>query len=71
MPPQDKGQSTVSLEIHLGLFLFTTYFLFYNIELRGDCEALSLPGGSVVRNCLPVQEMWVQSLDWEDSWGKK
>ena len=24
------------------------------------------PGGSVVRICLPMQEMWVQSLDQED-----
>ena len=55
MPPEDKGQSTISLEIHLGLLLFIIYLLFYyNKKLPGDCEALSLLGGSVVRNCLPV-----------------
>ena len=26
----------------------------------------SVSGGSVVKNLLPVQEMWVQSLGWED-----
>ena len=26
----------------------------------------SSPGGSAVKVCLPMQEMWVQSLDWED-----
>ena len=27
---------------------------------------LGFPGGSVERICLPMQQTWVQSLDWED-----
>ena len=27
---------------------------------------LVFPGGSVVKNCLPMQETWVQSLSWRD-----
>ena len=27
---------------------------------------LGFPGGSVVKNCLPMQEIWVQSLGQED-----
>ena len=29
------------------------------------------PGGSVVKNPLPMQEMWVQSLGWENPLEKK
>ena len=29
-------------------------------------SVLTFPGGSVVKNLLPVQEIWAQSLDWED-----
>ena len=29
------------------------------------------PGGSVLRIHLPVQEMWIQSLGWEDLLAKK
>ena len=31
----------------------------------------SFPGGSVVKNRLPIQEMWVQSLGHEDSLWKE
>ena len=31
----------------------------------------SFPGGSVVKNCLPVQEIWVRSLGQEDPLEKK
>ena len=31
---------------------------------------MAFPGGSVVKNPLPKQETWVQSLDWEDSPGE-
>ena len=29
-------------------------------------EEVGFPGGSVVKNHPTIQEMWVQSLDWED-----
>ena len=32
---------------------------------------LKLPGSTVVKNPLAVQEMWVQSLGWEDPLAKK
>ena len=36
------------------------------LEKRHIWEKESFPGGSVVKNCLPVQETWVQSLGQED-----
>ena len=29
------------------------------------------PGGSVVKNPLAMQEMWIQSLGWKDPWEKE
>ena len=36
------------------------------LEKRHIWEKESFPGGSVVKNCLPMQETWVQSLGQED-----
>ena len=41
-------------------------FLPQNPEQPGTS---SFPGGSVVKNPPAMQEIWVQSLDWEDSLG--
>ena len=40
--------------------------LAWRIPWREEPGRLSFPGGSVVKNCLPMQEMQVQSLGWED-----
>ena len=32
---------------------------------------IGFPGGSVVKNRLPIQEKWVRSLGWEDPLGRK
>ena len=40
--------------------------------MRKDGRALGVPGGiSGKRTCLPMQEMHVQSLSWEDSLEKE
>ena len=41
---------------------------FKNLESK---QFLGFPGGSVVKNRLPVQEMQVQSLGWEDPLEKR
>ena len=38
---------------------------------RMKMGVLKLPGSTVVKNPLAVQEMWVQSLGWEDPLAKK
>ena len=35
------------------------------------CLTWGFPGGSVVKNSPAKQEMWVQSLGWEDLWEKE
>ena len=35
------------------------------------CEILGFPGGSVVKNPTAIQEIWVQSLGWDDSLEKE
>ena len=46
--------------------------LFHDIFIKAMLVMqLGFPGGSVVKNLPAMQETWVWSLDWEDSWEKE
>ena len=41
------------------------------MKLYSSLNYLGFPGGSLVKNSPPMQEMWVQTLGWEDTLGKE
>ena len=41
------------------------------MKLYSSLNYLGFPGGSLVKNSPPMQEMWVRTLGWEDTLGKE
>ena len=52
-------------------YVLSKFFRLLNFTVRSaSSEPRASPGGSVVKN-LPIMQMWVQSLGWEDSLQKE
>ena len=56
------------LLLNLLQYFFCLMFWFFGCKA---CEILGFPGGSVVKNPTAIQEIWVQSLGWDDSLEKE
>ena len=64
----ERVQVTINRRIKCGVH---TYMLEYFSAIKRNRLLMhattAFPGGSVVKNRLPIQEMWVRSLRWEDA----
>ena len=62
--PQDTNYQFSSYPLRT-LFLKNKYLMWTSNKLR-SCKSVGFPVGSVVKNPPAMQEIWVQSQDWED-----